>query len=193
MTQRTTAPRCGSISRSRAGCWWWQVLCLGSGHRGRVSQDMQDTGAPPLVTGRRAGRCQDVEGQAGHYRCHCREAPEPASFSSSRTWTSALSVPPPASSSANLPSTRTRTTSPPAGHLAGKRKHRRPNAGSRCPRCLATSQWWQVLGSNQRSLSRRFTAVIIGAGRVRVKSSARAGGRLAGVTPLAAACRAAAG
>ena len=37
-----------------------------------------------------------------------------------------------------------------------KRNHRDPNAGSRCPRCLATSQWWQVSCSNQRRLSRRF-------------------------------------
>jgi hypothetical protein len=37
-------------------------------------------------------------------------------------------------------------------------------------------------------LGRRFTAVLIGDGRVRVKSSARAGGRLAGVTPPVVRC-----
>jgi hypothetical protein len=54
---------------------------------------MQDTGAPPVVTGRRAGRCRDVEGQAGHYRCHCREAPfsEVArSCGVARSWVCAL-------------------------------------------------------------------------------------------------------
>ena len=82
--------------------------------------------------------------------------PEPASCSWSRTCTSASSTPTPASSCASSPSTRPGTTSPPAAHPAGQRKHHDPDAGSRCPRCLATSQWWQVLGSNQRRLSRRF-------------------------------------
>ena len=49
-----------------------------------------------------------------------------------------------------------RPTSPPASHPAGQRKHRGPYAGSRCPRCLETSHVWQVLGSNQRKLSRWF-------------------------------------
>ena len=54
------------------------------------------------------------------------------------------------------PQPRQATTSPPASHQAGQRKHRDPYVGSRCPRCLATSHVWQVLGSNQRRLSRRF-------------------------------------
>ena len=35
----------------------------------------------------------------------------------------------------------TGTTSPPDSHPAPKRKHPEPDAGSRCPRCLATSHW----------------------------------------------------
>jgi transposase len=58
-------------------------------------------------------------------------------------------------------STPTATTSPPAAHQAGQRKHRDPHAGSRCPLCLATSHVWQVLGSNQRRLSRRFYSTLL--------------------------------
>ena len=65
-------------------------------------------------------------------------------------------------SSASSPSTPTAPTRPPAGRQApGIRKHRRPNAGSRCPRCVERSTWWQVLGSNQRRLSRRFYRPIL--------------------------------
>jgi hypothetical protein len=55
----------------------WQVLCLGSGHRGQgVSRHPGQLAAClPPVTGRSAGRCRDVESQAGHHRRHCREAP----------------------------------------------------------------------------------------------------------------------
>ena len=60
-----------------------------------------------------------------------------------------------------LLSTRTSDTRPPASHRAGQRKHREPYEGSRCPRCLATSQWWQVLGSNHRRLSRRFYSPLL--------------------------------
>jgi hypothetical protein len=42
----------------------------------------------------------------------------------------------------------------------------------------------QMPGPNQRRSADCFTAVLIGDGRVRVKSSARAGGLLAGVTRL---------
>ena len=36
-----------------------------------MSQDIEDTyGAPPKAVNRVAGRCRDVEGQAGHHRRH---------------------------------------------------------------------------------------------------------------------------
>jgi hypothetical protein len=45
----------------------------------------------------------------------------------------------------------------PTGKRQGwPKKNTREHVGSQCPRCLATPQWWQVLGSNQRRLSRRF-------------------------------------
>jgi hypothetical protein len=42
---KATARETGKTQLTGYFRWWWQVLCLGSGHRGRVSQDMQDTGA----------------------------------------------------------------------------------------------------------------------------------------------------
>ena len=47
---------------------------LVSGHRGRVSQDIQDSGVPSGVRGRWAGRSGDVKGPACHHRRHDREA-----------------------------------------------------------------------------------------------------------------------
>ena len=77
-----------------------------------------------------------------------RPTPEPASCSWSRTCTSASSTPAPANSSANSPSTPTSATRPPGDHPAGQRKHRDPYAGSRCPRCLATSHEQRAWDSN---------------------------------------------
>ena len=76
--------------------------------------------------------------------------PEPASFSSSRTWTSASSTPPPANSSANSTLNPDRDYQPTGKPTRlAKEKHRGPYVGSRCPRCLATSQAQPNVESNQ--------------------------------------------
>jgi hypothetical protein len=64
-------------------CSWENCGALGgrarqslvSGHRGRVSQDIQDSGVASRVSGWRAGRSGDVKGPAGHHCRHDREAP----------------------------------------------------------------------------------------------------------------------
>ncbi len=57
-------------------CRWKSFRCLVSGHRGQVSQDIEDKcGVSRGLTAGAAGRCGDVEGSPGHHRCHCRELP----------------------------------------------------------------------------------------------------------------------
>jgi hypothetical protein len=61
MTGPSTCGDCGALGgRARRS--------LVSGHRGRASQDIQDSRAPSGISGRRAGRCGDVKGPAGHHR-----------------------------------------------------------------------------------------------------------------------------
>jgi hypothetical protein len=113
--------------------------------------------ATGLVTPRRNGQL--------HHIGTGRPTPEPASGCWSRTCTSAPSTPAPANSFANSSSTRTSATSPPASHQAGQRKPPQTLCRFAVSSMSCDTTWWQVLGSNQRRLSRRFYRPLIPANR----------------------------